>query len=198
MIRLLLLICAGVVMSKTGAHARDWQAQKPPFTVLAQGSTFGTSADWPLRFKRHQFGVACFSTATCSVRYHGHNHGAELRTPTKPDAVEHARRMTGSFGDIRNFSRGPVLNWQPLSGGQLNAEIDLAAIFAGELIRHNTRRDEIPDGISMGLTHIIVEIDDRTVSVYTRTMIPLKEPSIPGNRFSYFRDDLIKVYSKTY
>jgi hypothetical protein len=59
-------------------------------------------------------------------------------------------------------------------------------------------REDIPEGVSIGSTHILLEIDDRTINVLTRTMIPTREPQIPGNRFSTFRDDLIKVDSKRY
>jgi hypothetical protein len=163
-----------------------------------EGAAFGNSADWPLRFKRHMFGAICFNTATCSIRYHNFEHGTANPTPVRPAAAEHDRRTKASFGDIRNFSPPAVLTWHPRGGGQLQAEVDLAAIFGDGLIRHAAQREDIADGVSMGLTHIVIEIDDRTVRVYTRTMIPLKQPRIPGNRFSHFRDDLIRVYSKTY
>jgi hypothetical protein len=163
---------------------------------VAEGS--GTAAEWPLRFRRHMFGAICFSTTSCSIRYHGFEHGTDRPTASRPNEADHNRRMTASFGDIRNFSRPAVVTWQPRSGGELNAEIDLAAIFGDDLIRHTTRRDDIPEGVSMGFTHVLIEIDDRTISVYTRTMIPLKQPLIPGNRFSHFRDDLIRVHSKAY
>ena len=50
----------------------------------------------------------------------------------------------------------------------------------------------------MGFTHVLLEIDDRTVTVYTRTMIPTRTEQVPGNRFSTSRDDLIQVWTHTY
>jgi hypothetical protein len=43
-----------------------------------------------------------------------------------------------------------------------------------------------------------VEVDDRTINVYMRTHIPLKEPSIRGNPYSDFDDELIRVFSQHY
>ena len=71
-------------------------------------------------------------------------------------------------------------------------------LFKDQLVRHNVSREQIPEDASIGFTHIVLEVNDRTVNVYTRTMIPTKDAQIPGNRFSYSRNDLIRVYSHTY
>ena len=88
--------------------------------------------------------------------------------------------------------------WTSRDGTALSAEIDLASLFRDGLIRHNLRREEIAEGVSIGSTSIIVEINDRTINVYTRTFIPTKREQTPGNRYSNFREDLIKVDSWTY
>jgi hypothetical protein len=165
---------------------------------VVQGLNSGTSAEWPPRFKRHMFGAFCFNTLTCSVIYDGRDHGTARATPSMPGTHEHDQRLRGSYGDIRNFGSAPVVQWQPRTGAPISARVDFATLFPDHLIRHSTRRDDIPEGISMGFTHVLLEVNDRTLIVYTRTLIPLNQPLIPGNRFSSFRDELIKVYSQTY
>ncbi|MDM0052216.1 hypothetical protein [Variovorax sp. J22R115] len=51
----------------------------------------------------------------------------------------------------------------------------------------------------MGITPaIILEVNDRTINVYMRAHISTKELQVPGNRYSDFRNDLIKAFSQTY
>lgn len=160
----------------------------------------GTIADWPLFFHNHLFGALCFETRPCSVTYHGFEFGSDKPTPAAaslaPDVQDNA--MTASYGPVPRETPAARLRWQSKDGTVLEADVDVAAIFKDGLIRHAVPREDIPERIEIGLTHILVTIDDRTVSVYTRTMIPTKEEQIPGNRYSNFRDDLIQAYSRTY
>lgn len=160
----------------------------------------GTVADWPLFFKRHLFGAVCFDTRGCKVEYAGIDHGnakdtppATVHTPERYDEI-----MVASYGDIANFAPPAKLEWRAKNGEALSAEVDFADLFKDQLVRHNVPREQIPDDTSIGFTHIVLEVNDRTVNVYTRTMIPTRDPQIPGNRFSYSRNDLIRVYSHTY
>ena len=160
----------------------------------------GTVADWPLFFKRHLFGAVCFDTRGCKIEYAGSDHGnakdtppASVHTPERYDEI-----MVASYGDIANFAPPAKLEWRAKDGEALSAEVDFAMLFKDQLVRHNVSREQIPEDASIGFTHIVLEVNDRTVNVYTRTMIPTKDAQIPGNRFSYSRNDLIRVYSHTY
>ena len=44
----------------------------------------------------------------------------------------------------------------------------------------------------------ILEVNDRTINVYMRDMIALRKPQFPDRPHSDFRNDLIKVFSRTY
>lgn len=160
----------------------------------------GTVADWPMFFSHLQFGVACFDTQSCRVVYNDFEFGNPA--PTGPVAAmtpqAYDAAMTASYGPVARTTPPAEIVWRCKDGAELRAEVDIAAIFADGAIRHQVPRDEIPEGVSMGATHVLVEVNDRTVNVYTRTMIPTKREQIPGNKFSAFRDDLIKVYSRTY
>lgn len=160
----------------------------------------GTVADWPLFFKHHQFAVACFDTQSCKVEYGEFEFGSDRPTPAADSlgSESYDATMIGHYGPVPRVAPPAHVHWRCKNGAEIDAEIDIGEIFKDGLIRHNVRREDIAEDISLGSTHVILEVDDRTINVYTRTMIPLKEPRDPANPHSDFRDDLIKVYSRTY
>lgn len=192
---------AAFVQMISGCHP----AMTSPLTHNAADSAVdrslaGTVADWPLTFKRHLFGAVCFDTHGCSVLYDGRDHGTSADTPSvsslppgRFDAL-----MIARYGDLPNFPAPVQLRWHAKDGTELTAEVDLAEIFRDGLVRHNLAREDLAEGVSLGFTHVLLEVNDRTVTVYTRTLIPTRYEQVPGNRHSNFRDDLIKVYSRSY
>ena len=74
----------------------------------------------------------------------------------------------------------------------------MSDVFSDRLIRHNVSREDIPEEIGIPNPEIILEVIDRVINVYMRAFIPTKELQIPGNRYSGHRDDLIRVFNKTY
>ncbi|MFX6763667.1 hypothetical protein ABTH06_18600, partial [Acinetobacter baumannii] len=92
------------------------------------------------------------------------------------------------------------VSWRAKDGTPLEAEVDIGEIFRDELIRHNLQPHEIAErGIGPGaLPQIILEVNDRTINVYMRAHISTRELQQPGNRYSDFRADLIKVFNRTY
>ena len=99
---------------------------------------------------------------------------------------------------IRNFPPPAQVSWRAKDGTSLQAQVDMAEIFKDGLIRHNLKREEISEAGSIPSPDIILEVNDRTINVYMRAYIPTKEFQIPGNKYSKHRNDLIKVYSRTY
>ena len=162
----------------------------------------GTVADWPLFFIKHHFASDCFDTQYCRVAY-----GSLSSEDEKPT------RSIESFGSdypsiltsgvrigIDNFA-GPVdVTWRSKDGTALDARIDFEALFKDRLvpIPPGVKREDIPDRIGIGPTTIIVEVSDRTINVYTRTRIPMKEAQTPGNRYSFNNGDLVRVFTQTY
>lgn len=175
-------------------------APSAPATTSGHETIAGTVAEWPLTFKRHLFGAVCFDTRGCEVIYDDRDHGTAADTPSAADipAQRYDALMIARYGDLPNFATPARLRWRSRDGSEHAGEVDLAEIFKDGLVRHKTPREDIAEDVSMGFTHVVLEINDRTVNVYTRTMIPTKREQVPGNPHSFFRDDLIKVYSRTH
>lgn len=162
----------------------------------------GTVADWPLFFIKHNFSTQCFDTQYCLVKYG--SMPSEHREPTSSIASvgkNYPGILTGAVRiGIDNFA-GPVeVTWRSKDGTPLEARIDFEDLFKDRLvpIPPGVERDEIPEKIGIGQTTIIVEVNDRTVNVYTSTHIPMKEEQITGNRYSTNNDDLVRVFTHTY
>ena len=162
----------------------------------------GTVADWPLFFIKHHFSAQCFDTQYCRVKYG--NVPNEHREPTSSIASA-GKNYPGILINaveigIVNFA-GPVeVTWRSKDGTPLEARVDLDALFKDRLvpIPPVVKREDIPDMIGIGPTTIVVEVNDRTVNVYTRTRIPMKEAQIPGNHYSFNNGDLVRVFTQTY
>ena len=191
------LLCACTAMTTSDARSPRYPGAPNidrPYT--------GTVADWPLFFIQHNFSTQCFDTQYCSVKYG--SVPAEHREPTSSIASlgdQYPAVLTGAVRiGIDNFA-GPVeIDWKSKDGTPLQTSLDLDEIFKDRLvpIPPGVTREEIPDRIGIGPTTIVVEVDNRTVNVYTRTRIPMKEEQIPGNRFSFNNDDLVRVFTRTY
>ncbi len=101
-------------------------------------------------------------------------------------------------GPFDNFLPPAIVTWRSKDGTPHEAEVDIGEIFKDQLIRHKVPRQDISTKGSLPLPEIILEVNDRTINVYMRATIWLKEPRIPGNRLSNQQNDLIKAYSRTY
>lgn len=162
----------------------------------------GTVADWPLFFIRHNYASDCFDTQYCRIAYG--NFVSEDATPQPSIASfgkDYPSILTNAVSiGITNFAGPVVIDWRSKDGTPLKATIDLDELFKDRLvpISPGVTREEIPDRIGIGPTTIIVEVVDRTVNVWTTTDIPMKEAQIPGNRYSFNNNDLVRVFTRTY
>ncbi len=159
-----------------------------------------TVADWPLRFGGHYFDTACYSTYGCTVQY-GNYFKEDPRDKLRRASATVAAYpdvLGASWGPIRNFPPPAIVTWRSSDGTPHRAEIDMDAIFKDRLIHHNLKREEILEDSDISDPGIILEVNDRTINVYMRAHIPTKELQRPGSIYSDFRDDLIKVFSRTY
>ena len=163
------------------------------------GSHSTTTADWPLKFRAHNFGAHCFDTQRCEILYRGFPHGH--KDDPAPSVASYGRPLekllSAGRGPIPNFPAPAQISWISKDGTPLKAEVDIGEIFKDQLIRHNVPRKELTENQGV-LPAIILEVNDRTINVYMRATLWTKEPQIPGNRLSNQRSDLIKVYSHTY
>ena len=161
-----------------------------------------TYVGWPLKFKAHYFGVSTYSTYGCKVVYSGMNRVADseevLQNSSESIGSKYPNNMRAGWGPIANFPPPATVTWRSKDGSSHEAEIDIGEIFKDELIRHNVAREDAMDPASSGMPNIILEVNDRTINVYMRAMIWLKEPRLPGRPHSDYQDDLIKVFSRNY
>lgn len=161
-------------------------------------------AEWPLKFKAHYFSVSTYSTYGCKVQYGGRprvdDPEDELQSSSEALGGKYPNNMTARMGPIGNFPPPAKVTWRSKDGTPLEAEIDIGEIFKDELIRHNVPKEDIPANtlVSDHAPGIILEVNDRTINVYMRAFISTKQPQKPGNKHSNYRDDLIKVFSRTY
>lgn len=172
---------------------------------------------WPLRFHTHGFGAVCFNTLACSIIYHGHEFGtrkldayAEVQDgPSGPPPTGDWRdEWTGSHSFVavggRTFSGPLEIHWTSMDGAEHAALIDFDEIFRERLVLHIVRRDEVKEAwldaaaISPVSPDILVEVNDRVVSVFMRAMVATETEQVPGNSYSHFRNDLIRASTVTY
>lgn len=195
-------LAAPLILALTGCQS----AMSTSSTSSAPGSSGGrhsnANVEWPLKFQAHYFGGHCFDTQECEILYRGFPHG-EKDAPS-PSIASYGRPLekllSAGRGPIPNFPEPAKVTWRSMDGKLHEAEIDIGKIFKDQLIRHNVKREEISDeGIGPGgLPAIILEVNDRTINVYMRAHISTKALQKPGNPYSDFREDLVKVFSQTY
>lgn len=159
--------------------------------------------EWPLRFDSHKFGVRCYDTIECSVRYARFEHGDDTpSTSSDTYGPNYLDNWSGMHGMIRNFPPPALVTWRSKDGTAHKAEIDIGELFKDELIRHDVSRDEmveLPNGEYRSEPSILLEVNDRTIHVYMRAMIFLKKQvEVAGHMRADFRDDLILVKTYTY
>lgn len=196
-----LALATSLFLALTGCQSAMSTSSASPASGSSNGSYSNANVEWPLKFRAHYFGAHCFDTQGCEILYRGFPHGNDSPSPS---IASYGRPLedllSAGRGPIPNFPSPAEVTWRSKDGTPHETKIDIGEIFKDQLIRHNLKHEEISDlGIGPGaLPSIIVEVNDQTVNVYMRAHISTKQLQKPGNRFSDFRDDLIKVFSQTY
>ncbi|MBC7990076.1 MAG: hypothetical protein H7Y19_10910 [Luteimonas sp.] len=159
--------------------------------------------EWPLRFKRHNFGARCYDTLECKVLYDNFDHGDDKPSSSSAGrGPDYLKGWNGSYGGIDNFPNPAKVIWRSKDSVVHEAEIDISEIFKDELIRHHVPREgmaDLPDGNYADNPSILLEVNDRTIRLYMSARIPLKkEVEIAGHMRNDWRDDVILVKTYTY
>lgn len=159
--------------------------------------------EWPLRFKQHGFVAYCYDTMDCSVLYDDDYFVKDEDGKVTPSTSSYGPDYRKNWGGgahlgIRNFPSPATVAWKTKDGISLVAKVDIAGIFKDQRILHNVAKDEIPEGAKITVPTIILVVDGRTINVYMKAHIPLRQPSIPGNKYSDFKNDLVLAYRHTY
>jgi hypothetical protein len=170
-------------------------------------TTHPATNHFPLTFKRHDFRAYCYNTIGCEVIYANNNftrlRSGDVVSPPPPSADYREKWGFASYGGIPNFPPPAEVTWKSLDGTSHTASVDIGAIFKDELIRYRVPNDDIREGAFPGPgpaadPSIYLEVNDRTISVFTKTLIPTKKEQEPGNQNSYYRADLVQAWSRTY
>jgi hypothetical protein len=158
--------------------------------------------EWPLRFKKHSFSAHCYDTIGCRVLYNNDymvmREKDEVSRSSASIGENYRDGWSGIYLGIQNFPDPAVVTWRSKDGVAHEAKIDIAEIFKDRKILHVVSREDIPEGAVISSPDIILEVNNRTINVYMKAHIPLKAPSIPGNKYSDFKNDLMLAYSHTY
>ena len=158
----------------------------------------------PLRFAGHNFAAHCYNTLACSVIYDRHEFTRWLNDkPSGPPKTGNYQDSWGfaSYIGIRNFPPPDEVRWTSRDGHELEATVDIAAIFKDELIWHKVPKHDMAhffEGPYANDPSIHLEINDRTISAYIYDLIPTKTEQIPGNRISTARTDMFLVWTRSY
>lgn len=124
----------------------------------------------PLRFTSHHFAVFCYAVADVRVDYAGRTRAlwdegrmAPARTPA--DAT---RYPNAQFGLYQAFE-GPLhASWRAHDGSALTWQVDLDQVFPDRAVLHDANPERIyaPMPLTGGAPVLIVELNDRTLSIY--------------------------------
>ena len=157
----------------------------------------------PIPFESHSFSAFCYSTYGCDVEYAGLPIAPDDKDKLQPSSEsygpDYQKQWKGFYLDIKNFPPPAKVSWRSKDGTAHQATVDIADIFKDQVVLHKVSKDKIKPVLTMPVfPSIMIEVNDRTINVWMRARIPTKNEQIPGNKYSFFRDDLILAWSKTY
>jgi hypothetical protein len=156
---------------------------------------------FPLRFHIHGFGVHCYNTLQCQVVYYGHDYTrlfGDKPSGPPPSADYRDHWPTATRHAIPNFPPPAEVRWTSRDGVQREAKVDIGTIFKDQLVLYHVPDSEIPYRSWGDDPNILLEVNDRTISVFMKAFIATKAEQIPGNKHSDFRDDVILAWTHTY
>jgi hypothetical protein len=158
--------------------------------------------EFPLRFDDHSFEAHCYNTIGCKVSYNGKYqlHHDDERVAPPPSGPDYQQGWGGGpeLG-IDNFPPPAVVWWKSLDGVQHEASVDLGEIFADRKVLHDVPEQDIPEGWAHGISPtIILVVNDRTIEVYMRTHVATRQLQDPANRYSDYRIELVRAWTRTY
>ena len=195
----LMLASAMLTLSTTGCQtAMSAPTDSNPHSVAQ-------SANDPiaeLGFVKHNFTAIAFNTYGCSVEYYG-----RYQIDDRPDkfsgGAQGADYREGYGSGVDGIPAAPasaIVKWKSLDGSSHEASVDFNRIFKGGRVLHQVHESEIPPGWIRDDVQptIVLEVNDRTITVLMRAHVGTREEQVPGNKYSTFKDDLIEAWKQTY
>jgi len=150
-------------------------------------------------FSSHKFSAYCFDTLKCRVLYNG-RYDISDQGPSRAltDAIR--KNLDASWLGIPNFPPPARVTWVAKDGTEHQADVDIAKIFEDQIVLYSQELDvyDVPLDRRFLDPGIVLVVDNRTINVYMKAMIPLLHPTIPDNQYSDFRKDLVLAFSQDY
>ena len=171
-------------------------------TRMAQSDYVAPKPEVSWSFDGHSFGAYCYNTIGCKVlyasAYHVKDDENQVSPPPRSDGIQ--KNWQGDYGGIDNFPPPAVVTWRSLDGVPHEAHVDIGEIFKDQQVLHNVPANKLAwNATKTGMNpDIVLVVNDRTISVYMEAFVVLKEPEIPGNRYSGAVDELVLAWRHTY
>ena len=156
-----------------------------------------------IRFKdKHDLGLRCYNASDLKLQYGNFYMGLYNREDNlgerdlagpKPEGARLGAEMVGF-----EVFRGRVkLEWRDKADNPISYVFDFEDIFKDKIIPHVKEDEDLiwwDDPLQL-YPDIILEVDDRTLNIYSNIYVYLR---VPGTNKLKPRRDLIKVFSKTF
>jgi len=151
---------------------------------------------------KHDLGIDCYNASDMEL-YYGNfymriyaredNDGKRKLSPPKPEGYI-AKADMGSFEVFRDKVK---LSWRDFNDNLIEYEFNFEDIFKDKIIPHNKEDEDLillTDPFHL-IPGIVIEVDDRTLNIYSDIILNIK---IPGTNKLRHRRDRILVFSKTF
>lgn len=162
---------------------------------------------WPLRFDRFSFDARCYNTLHCSVifaKQHQITERDRFSPSGEPRSVDWKDNWTAGFAIAPSDVFSPIIEiwWTAMDGVERSTKLNFDKIFPDRLVLHNAQEHEVKDGWGLDdrsrRVEILLEVNDRTINVYMRGLVELKQPRDPAIRNSDNLRDLMLAWTKTF
>lgn len=198
----MLLLLAGCQPAMTTNNATSSEAQELGGTRMQPPPE---TLQLPLRFTEHTFGAYCYNTFGCKVDYAnsreagpGEGEDPDTYRSPPPESPDYKKDWNAGYIVPRTFPPPAEVHWKSLDGVQHEAKVNIAEIFKDQLAWHKVPATDFVEDSFGGSVGIFLEVNDRVINVYTMATVPTKTEQILGNKYSYGRDDLFMVWTRTY
>jgi hypothetical protein len=148
-------------------------------------------------FFDHSFSASCYDTLACRVLYEN-AYVVNEEDPSGPLTPVIRKNLRGGWGSLDFPSKAHVV-WTSKDGEEHEEEIDLEEIFKSKLVLYSPELDvrDVNLHAYYRTPDIILVIENRSIYVYIKTLIPLIKPVDPRNIHSNGRIDMVMAYTKT-
>ncbi len=162
---------------------------------------------WPLRFDAFSFDARCYNTLECSVifaKQHQITERDRFSPSGEPRSVDWKDDWTAGFAIAPSDVFSPIIEiwWTAMDGVERSTKLNFNEIFPDRLVLHNALEHEVKEGWGLERharhVEILLEVNDRTINVYMRGWVVLKQPRDPAVRNSDSLRDLMLAWTKTF